>query len=205
MDEPTQLVVFLAPLTVDKLINLQCRPWITLVTRKSMNIPIVHGANSLFFHGHGLNSYFDIIRGSFPKFGKHVFLPSPVEPPSSRKLGRRRRPRRCSGLHGRCPCRCSRLCTGPRGAAAGEPWRNCLQYLDIDRNSSYIVCMGYFTIYLFNSIHIYSLWYSNMASWKIPYTEWRFLARKITYVYGPFSSTPCWMKPEGTHYEAGRH
>ena len=32
--------------------------------------------------------------------------------------------------------------------------------------------------------------------WKIHY-EWRFLARTITHSYDPFSSEPCWMKPEG--------
>ena len=32
---------------------------------------------------------------------------------------------------------------------------------------------------------------------KSPVTEWMFLARKITYFNGPFSSTPCLMTPEG--------
>ena len=32
---------------------------------------------------------------------------------------------------------------------------------------------------------------------KSPVTEWRFLARKITDFYGPFSSTPCLMTLEG--------
>ena len=31
-----------------------------------------------------------------------------------------------------------------------------------------------------------------------PRTEWRFLARKITDFYSPFSSTPCWMNREGS-------
>ena len=31
-----------------------------------------------------------------------------------------------------------------------------------------------------------------MAGWQIPY-QWRFIARKITYFYGPFSSQPCWI------------
>ena len=31
-----------------------------------------------------------------------------------------------------------------------------------------------------------------------PRAEWRFLARKITDFYSPFSSTPCWMNREGS-------
>ena len=33
-----------------------------------------------------------------------------------------------------------------------------------------------------------------------PGSEWRFLARNITDFYGPFSSTPCLMKPESGGY-----
>ena len=31
----------------------------------------------------------------------------------------------------------------------------------------------------------------HMAGWENPYNKWRFLARKITDFYDPFSSTPC--------------
>ena len=39
-------------------------------------------------------------------------------------------------------------------------------------------------------------WESNMAM-ENTRTEWRFVARKITYFYGPFSSKACLMTPEG--------
>ena len=38
--------------------------------------------------------------------------------------------------------------------------------------------------------------HGNMAM-ENPRTEWRFLARNIIGFYGPFSSKPCLMTPEG--------
>ena len=34
-----------------------------------------------------------------------------------------------------------------------------------------------------------------------PRAEWRFIARNIIYFYGPFSSEPCLMTPEGVLYD----
>ena len=42
---------------------------------------------------------------------------------------------------------------------------------------------------------------SSMAN---PRTEWRFLARKITELNGPFSSTPCLMTPEDRFTDGNR-